>query len=37
MFRREVHTGFRGKPEGKRQLKKYRRRWKCNAKIDRDV
>jgi len=37
MFRREVHTGFRGKPEGKRQFKKYRRKWKCNVKIDRNV
>jgi len=37
MLRREDYTGFRGKPEGKTQLKKRRRKWNGNVKRDRKV
>jgi hypothetical protein len=33
-FRRGVYRGLVGKPDGKRQLGRPRRRWKGNMKMD---
>jgi hypothetical protein len=33
-FGRKENRFMVGKPEGKRQLGRFRRRWECNFKID---